>query len=160
MKIDSSNLRAALTGLVNKVRDGVDEESLRAAGFAGAEIFRDEAKQNALAHVKTGVLHSNIIARRLEEDATATSQSYLVTVRNDPAFYWRFVEGGHRFVRRRRNKGDTLKKRRAEADALEFGTAHAPAYPFMRPAYESQKQRAIDAMKAKLAAKIQESLGK
>lgn len=161
---DTTSLRAALSDLVSGIREGVGENSLRAAGFAGAEIFREEAKQNALASKKTGVLHNNIIAKRLEEEATDTSQAYLVTVRtgkfgaDGDAFYWRWVEDGHKFVRRRRNKRDTITKRRAEA--LEFGTARAPAYPFMRPAYTAKKQEAIDAMKAKLAEQVMKGLSK
>jgi len=40
------------------------------------------------------------------------------------------------------------------AAELEYGTASAPAYPFMRPAYESKKQEAVDVMTRTLAAQI------
>lgn len=166
---DMSSLRESIEGMVVNVREAVDERTLRAAGFAGAEVLREQAKHNARDHVQTGTIYKNIIAKRLEEDATASSQAYLVTVRtgkfgaDGDAYYWRWVEDGHLFVRKRKSKRDTIRKRRAEAkeaEELEFGTASVPAYPFMRPAFESHGETAIDAMKAKLAERIKETLGK
>lgn len=160
IRIDASDLAAAIESTVQEIRDAADEQTLRRVGFAGAEVFRDEAKQNALAHVKTGTLHANIIAVRLPEESDGdVRQVYKVTVRNDPAFYWRFVEEGHKFVPRNtrvsrrtgRKTGWAAHRRAAE---LEYGTASAPAYPFMRPAYESKKKQAADAMTQTLAAQL------
>ncbi len=163
-KFDTSALVDAVKKQVEGITEAVGENTLRAAGFAGAEVFRDEAIQNAGKNRKTGVLQNNIIVKRLEEESDGGNrQAYLVTVRtgkfgeDGDAFYWRFVEFGHSFVRRRKNKRDTITKRRAEA--LEFGTSRAPAYPFMRPAYESKKQEAADAMSAKLSEILKEKLG-
>lgn len=164
-KFDTAAFQDAIAKATGQIAEAVGESSLRAAGFAGAEVFRDEAKRNASAHRKTGVLEKNIIVKRLEEESDGGKrQAYLVTVRtgkfgaDGDAFYWRFVEQGHKFIRRGKGKDDTLKKRRVEA--LEFGTAMAPAYPFMRPAYESKKQEAADAMAAKLIEKLNEKLSK
>lgn len=164
IKFDASSLTAAITGMTRNVREAVDEESLRSAGYAGAKVFQNEAKRNALRNKRTGVLRNNIIVKRLEEESTPTKQAYLVTVRSGKfgaegdAFYWRWVENGHSYVRRRKSKRDSITKRRAEA--LEFGTSRTPAYPFLRPAYESKKQEAPDAAKARLAARINEKLKK
>lgn len=162
--IDTSAFADAIKAATDQIGDTVSEASLRAAGAAGAAVFRDEAIRNAAAHKQTGVLMRNIIMKRLEEDSNGSKrQAYLVTVRtgkfgaDGDAFYWRFVENGHRFIRRGKNKKDTLKKRRAHA--LEFGTATAPAYPFMRPAYESKKQEAAEAVTATLAEKMAEKAG-
>jgi HK97 gp10 family phage protein len=38
---------------------------------------------------------------------------------------------------------------------VEFGTSRAPAHPFLRPAYESQKQRALQAAKERYLAGAQ-----
>jgi HK97 gp10 family phage protein len=163
IKFDASALRAAISSTTSAIAESVGEGALRAAGFAGAEVFRDEAKENSLKNKKTGVLHDNIIVKRLEEESSDTKQAYIVTVRTGKfgtegdAFYWRFVEFGHSFVRRSKGKRDTITKRRAEA--LEFGTSSAPAYPFMRPAYESKKAEAVEAMQAKLAEKIKQGRG-
>ncbi len=109
------------------------------------------------------MLYNNIIAKRLEEESSDRKQVYLVTVRSGKfgtegdAFYWRFVEDGHKFVRRTKPK-QTLKAAR-KASELEYGTATVPGYPFMRPAYESKKKEAIAAMQAKLAEKINKGTG-
>lgn len=164
IRIDLSQFREEVKKITEGIKEAVGEKELRGVGFEGARIFRDEAIQNAAKNRRTGVLMNNIIVKRLEEESSESKQAYLVTVRTGKfgtegdAFYWRFVEYGHSYVRRAKNKKDTLKKRRAEA--LEFGTSSTPAYPFMRPAYESKKQEAADAMSAKLQATINEKLGR
>lgn len=166
MKFDTSALQAAIKQVVEKVGDAAGESALRSAGVAGAAVFREEAKRNALAHRKTGVLYNNIIIKRAEEESDgARRQTYLVTVRtgkyggDGDAFYWRFVEFGHRFVppKPKKGKGSSWKAHRKAAE-LEYGTSSAPAYPFMRPAYESKKQEAAAAVQAELSRKIKEKL--
>lgn len=162
IEFDASALMAAIQDTVDSVMDSVNEPSLRATGFSGAEVFREEAKNNALAHAKTYTIHRSIIVKRLEEDSDGgLRQVYLVTVRQgrfggDDAFYWRFVEKGHKFV----PKNKTVSKRTGRtigwaahrrAAELEYGTATVPAYPFMRPAYESKKHEAVDVMTKTLA---------
>ncbi len=161
---DASGLVAGVASAVGKLTDALGESTLRATGFAGAEVFRDEAKRNASSHVKTGVLMNNIIVKRAEEASdTNKVQTYLVTVRSGKhghagdAYYWRWVENGHSFVRRKK-KGTSWKAHRAAA-LLEYGSSSVPAKPFMRPAYESKKQEAIDAMNKKLAERVAQHLG-
>lgn len=140
LKFDTTAFRDAIATATGQIADAVDESSLRAAGFAGAEVFRDEAKRNAAAHRKTGVLEKSIIIKRTEEGSDGNKrQEYVVTVRSGAygakgdAFYWRF---------------------------LEFGTASTPASPFMRPAYESKKQEAAAVMAATLSEAIGRKLRK
>lgn len=154
-----------MTAARQTITEATGESTLRTVGFAGAEIFRDQAKQNALDNKKTGMLFDNIIVKRVEEYSDgARYQSYVVMVRSGTAsspgaFYWRFVEFGHKFVPRNkkiskktgRTYGWAAHRRAAE---LEYGTATAPAYPFMRPAYESKKQEAVDMMTRTLAEQI------
>ncbi|NHZ81831.1 hypothetical protein F2P44_21495 [Massilia sp. CCM 8695] len=138
IKFDTSALLDAFKQTTALITEVVGEPTLRAAGFAGAAVIRDEAKRNAMAHQRTGTLARSIVVKRLVEESDGKRQAYLVTVRGGKsnaggdAFYWRF---------------------------LEFGTAHSPAYPFLRPAYESKKQAAVDAMTRTLAQKIKERLG-
>lgn len=157
IEFDLSQFRVQFAEALSELEEGVDEDVLRATGFAGAEVYREEAKRNALAHAKTFTIHRNIIVKRLEEHSDGkVRQVYLVTVREggyggNDAYYWRFVEQGHKFVpkntrvstRTGRTVGWKAHRRAAE---LEYGTASAPAYPFMRPAYESKKQHAADVM--------------
>lgn len=162
----TSGLEAAVRETVQQVQEGVSEEALRETGFAGAAIFQAEARRNAASHAKTWNLYNNIIVKRIEEESSgALRQVYLVTVRAGKsggvgAFYWRFVERGHKFVPRntriskKTGKKIGWKAHRLAAE-LEYGTARAPAYPYMRPAYHSKRQTAVDAMTKTLAEQIQ-----
>lgn len=159
INFDASELLKVVNGTVDDIRESLNESALRKVGVAGAAVFRDEAKQNALAHAKTRTIYRNIIIKHIDEQSNAGKfQVYKVTVRKgrysgDDAFYWRWVEDGHKVVRRK-PKGKTWKAHRA-AQVLEFGSARVPAYPFMRPAYESKKKAAIDAMTRTLAEQLQ-----
>lgn len=166
INFDASDLERAVAETVDQVLSAVDEPALRAVGFSGAEVFRDEAKRNAQSHIQTGVLFNSIIVKRLEEEADGgRRQAYIITVRKGSygggdAFYWRFVEEGHKFVPKNtkvskktgRTIGWAAHRRAAE---LEYGTATVPAYPFMRPAYESKKTNAVDVMTKTLQEKIE-----
>ncbi|MBD8654120.1 HK97 gp10 family phage protein [Oxalobacteraceae sp. CFBP 13730] len=169
IEIDASELQESLREMLSRVEDSVSESALRTIGYAGAEIFRDQAKQNSLANKKTGMLFDNIIVKRLEEDSdSGRRQSYMITVRNGTAsspgaFYWRFVEKGHKFVPKNKKvskkTGKTIgwKAHRQAAQLvadLEFGNKRTRAYPFMRPAYDSKKREAIDVMTRTLAEQI------
>lgn len=165
IEFDSSALAEAVQQTVDQISASVDEDGLRATGFSGAELFREEAKRNARAHAKTYTIHNNIIVKRIEEESDgALRQVYLVTVRKGryggaDAFYWRFVEYGHKFVPRNKTVSKKTGKivgwdAHRRAAALEYGTASSPAYPFMRPAYESKKQEAVDVMTRTLAEQI------
>jgi len=162
---DTSNLLEVVQQTAEQVVGLIDESTLRTVGFAGADLFRDQAKQNALSNKKTGMLFDNIIVKRLEEESDAGKiQVYLVTVRKgsevgDGAYYWRWVEKGHKFVPRNKNispktgrkVGWAAHRRAAE---LEYGNARVRAYPFMRPAYESRKADAVDLMTRTLAEQL------
>ena len=154
ISFDVESFRASMAQAVAGVRNSIGEDELRAVGFAGAELFRDEARRNAASNRKTGLLYNSIIVKRLEEESDGNvPQVYKVTVRagRGGAFYWRFVEFGHRFVPRNtkvskktgRKIGWKAHRRAAE---LEYGTASAPAFPYMRPAFESKKAEAVNVM--------------
>ena len=163
IRFDASGFLRGMQQQIEQIASVVDEKSLREIGFSGAKLIRDEAKQNASRlplHIRSGTLTDSIIVKRLEEDSdTDRRQFYLVTVRKgayagSDAFYWRFVEFGHRFVPQK-PKRRTWDDHRIAAQ-VEYGTASAPAYPFMRPAIESHRDEAIAAMKATLKRIVQE----
>jgi hypothetical protein len=160
IEFDTSAFESEFRSALAQLEEGVGEDALRTIGFAGADIFRDEAKRNAARHAKTWTIHNNIIVKRVEEESNGnTRQVYIVTVRaggygGSDAFYWKWVEAGHKFVPENTRIGKRGRKvgwkiHRAIA-ALEYGTSTVPAYPFMRPAYESKKQEAVDVMTQKL----------
>lgn len=159
---------------LKRLSDAIGESALRSAGYAGAEVLKDE--MIARVPIKTGVIEKNIIVKRATEKSDGNKkQVYVVTVRTGQqntegdAFYWRWVEDGHKFVRKRKGRGkgvrvnpktgkESFNAARA-ASELEYGTAKKGARPFMRPAWEAQKAAALEAVRVKLAEKISESLG-
>ena len=151
----------AFEGL-DKLSEALGENTLRAAGFAGAQVFQEEAI--AKVPVKDGVIKRNIIVKRAEEDSDGNKkQTYLVTVRtgklntNGDAFYWKWVENGHRFNGFRKKADGSTWKAYRKAMQAEFGSSKVPAKPFIRPAYAAKRKAALDAMRAKLAEKLKEN---
>jgi len=155
-------VRSALAKL-DGLGEAVGESALRKAAVAGASVFRDEAVMRA--PVREGVLRRNIIIKHIPEQSEMNRlQVYFVTVRHGKfgedgdAFYWRFVEFGHKKSRPRKG-GASIKSHRAAMDA-EFGTSRVAARPYMRPAYESRRGAAVKAMRERLAEAVSEALGK
>lgn len=149
-----------------KMDEGLKEQALRSAAFAGAEIVRDEAILKApvmtgpswKGHPPPGTLKKSIIVKRLEEEAAPYKQAYLVTVRRgkkgtaEDGYYARWVEYGHIY----KPPGQALKGGKASKSAqraahISAGGVFIPAHPYMRPAYMSKKEAA--------KAKIVERLG-
>ena len=129
-----------LQAKLQQMAPNVARNGLRAATSAGAALIRDEAK--ARAPVDTGEMKRDIQMKRDRESATYRAV-YSVYVRagkksrlsgkargvDKDSYYWRFVE---------------------------FGTCKMAARPFMRPAFEAQKEAAVEAIRDKLAQRIAE----
>jgi hypothetical protein len=170
IEFDLSAFEETFGDTLVQLEEGIAEDVLRATGFAGAAVFREEAKRNARGHAKTFTIYNSIIVYRVEEESDGGSkQVYIVTVRQgrfngDDAFYWEWVEKGHKFVPPNRKvskkTGRTVgwKAHRAAAE-LEYGSATVPAYPYMRPAYESKKHEAVDVMTKTLIEQLKRNLG-
>jgi HK97 gp10 family phage protein len=164
MRVNTSSFLAGMRAALDNVSEAIGEDALRAAGFAGAEVLRNEAKLNASRHVDTGTLMNNIIVKRVEEKSDgARLQTYYVMVRNGKmfregdAFYWRWVENGHKIVPRKPKK-TTWKQHRAAA-ALEYGNRRVPGYAFMRNAFDAKNGEAVEAMRAALSRALSEGTG-
>lgn len=154
----------AFDGL-DKLSDSVGEGALRAAGYAGAQVFQQEVQSNAEKFKKkTGTIYKNIIIKRVTEESESNQkQTYLVTVRagklnaNGDAYYYRWVEEGHHFNGFRKKSDSQTWKAYRKAMETEFGSSKVPAKPFIRPAYKTKSKQALDAMRAKLAEKLKEN---
>lgn len=158
IKVDVK-LTGDITAAFDKLSAALGEATLRATAFAGAKVILDEAKHNAAPSVKTGTILRNIIIKRAEEKSKGNElQTYLVTVRagqrgeDGDAYYWRWVENGHKYVKPKPKKVSW----RAHRDLMdvEYGNSRVPAHPFLRPAYDSKKQEALEAMKKSMAEKF------
>lgn len=164
MTVNKSAFLEGMRNAIGRVSSAISESGLRKAGFAGAAILRDEARQNALANADTGTVRRNIIVKHVEEKSDgARIQTYYVMVRagkfenEGDAFYWRFVENGHKIVRR---KGKRISwKRHRQLEELEFGSKRVEPKPFIRPALDSKRQAATDAMRIELAKALRERTG-
>lgn len=146
---------------LSKMSEALGEETLRSAGYAGAKVFKDE--MIARVPVDKGVIKRNIIVVRAKEKSKGNEmQIYYATVRTGKqntegdAFYWRWVEQGHKIVRRRKAK-ESMKAARA-ASEIEYGNARVPAKPFMRPSWDAKKEEALEAVRIQLRTKIAEKL--
>lgn len=140
----TERLTAALRGL----SDQVEQKVLWQSAIAGARVVRDQVKQFApvaqLIHkrkgklVAPGTLRRAVVLKRAPEKSTKTAKTYIVTLRrgkreqkqNRDAYYWIWVEKGHRVVGR---SGRVI--------------GQAPPYPFFVPAYRASAGRALQAMK-------------
>lgn len=144
---------AALDQAMQELPRRVAKNALRAAVYTGGTVIRDQAKSLAPAyhgnvakgHPPPGTLKRAIAVRRVNSECTATRETCHVYVRQAKngsvgqkgvkaygrmdAYYWRFVE---------------------------FGTSKMAANPFMRGAFNTSKERAIEAIAAKLAARIEQ----
>lgn len=132
-------LRRALLELPKELHKG----PLRAAVSAAAKVVQDQAIVNA--PEQSGTLKRAIYRTRSNEASSSVQESFIVGVRQ-----------GKKFQSRRRKSGVMS----ANRDAfywrfLEFGTVKMAAKPFLRPAFDETKWRAVEAMRLRLAAAIQ-----
>jgi HK97 gp10 family phage protein len=120
--------------------DRIAKNIMRGAISAGAALIRNEARR--LAPKDTGEMARDIMIKRAREVRGSGKIEYQVFVRtgkksrmagkkrdvNRDSYYWRFVE---------------------------FGTVKMSAKPFMRPAFDGQKEAATVRIKEYLAARIE-----
>jgi len=111
---------------------------LRAAVSAGARVVTAEAKVRV--PVDSGTMRRAIYSKQIREESGDSQQTFYVGVRhgkkeqkkNRDAYYFPFVE---------------------------FGTEKMAARPFMRPAFESTKEKSVGAIKDKLAERVNKLAG-
>lgn len=129
---------------------------VRSALFKAAKTVRDEAKQRAPRD--TGALQANVVTvRDKDPQATGASERYAVTVKKKR---WT----GKAKAKAKKTAGGKIDYRKS-GDAfywrfVEFGTSKMRAQPFLRPAFESQKDAALDEFKQSLATGIQRTVRK
>lgn len=129
-----------LSRVLKQMPGNVAKKHLKAAIAQGAKDIRDEAR--ARAPVDTGRLKKNIIVKYIAEK----SDNYSVT-------YYVLARSGAKFAKMRiKRKGQV---RYVDNDAfywrfLEYGTAKMSARPFMRPAFQAKKDKALGSIIGKL----------
>ena len=141
---------AELAKALRELPDRVAKNGLRVSVYAGAKVIRDEARMRAPKAAEVlgpnqpppGTLKRSVIMKHVRELSGGGRQTFYVLVRHgkkyrnqgkrgnlsQDAWYWRFVE---------------------------FGTRKMAARPFLRPALESRRRQAVDAIKQRLTQRIE-----
>lgn len=114
---------SGISAALDKLGDGLKGQ-VRPAAQAGAQELYDEVKANVakLGRV-TGNLDASIYQVFSKDNSPDGRATYHVS--------WNASKAPH-------------------AHLLENGTSRAPAYPFLRPAYDARAKQALDAAKAKM----------
>lgn len=128
----------------------------RVALAKAARVIRDDAR--ARAPKDTGAVAANIVMKRDRQPQTSgANERYLIGVRG----------GAKKYANTKRNvrKGRAGKEYKTDGNTYywrfkEFGTEKMPAEPFLRPAFESQKERALAVITDTLAKGIERAAKK
>lgn len=103
---------------------------------AAAKLVKTSAIQHVISSpsVDTGRLRDSIIVKKIPRSQSKLTSEHIVTVRGR----------GKAKV----NKKTGIKQTEApHASLVEFGTVNMPAEPFLRPSFDENKEKAIQAMK-------------
>lgn len=144
---------SALSAALKELPDRIARNALRQSVARGAVVIREEAKTRAPVSTTPpepggplpGTLRRSIIIQHDRKRSSLTSQTYVVAVRHGKKY---------------RNQG---KKGNRSQDAyywrwVEFGTVKMSARPFMRPAFETQKEAAVQEIARVLAERIKQEV--
>lgn len=127
----SSKLTGNLLGDLNKFEKNIQDKVLFAGAAGMAVVIYDEARINAEKTKKTGQLQDAIYRVYSEEKSGDNRKTYRVS--------WN-------------------KKKAPHGHLIEYGTSRAPAYPFIRPAFD-KIQAAIKNGKDRMKEKLSEVAG-
>ena len=135
---DFSKLSAKLDGITKAAEQGV-----RPAAQAGAQVFYEEVRQRVPMSAKPhstkgkkqtftpGTLRRAVYQAFSERESGDGRAMYRVSWNKTHAFYGRFVE---------------------------FGTSKMAAKPFLRPAYDAARAKALKAVQERMAAEVKKAI--
>ena len=135
LEFDFSKIAAKLDSITKAA-----EEGARPAAQAGAQVFYDEVKQRVPVSAKPhksgkktynpGTLRKAIYQAFADKESGQGSAKYRISWNKTHAFYGRFVE---------------------------FGTSKMAAKPFLRPAYDAARAKALKAVQERMAAEVRKA---
>ena len=128
----------------------IANRGLRASVYAGAKVIRDEARARAPKAAQSlgpkqpppGTLKRSVIMKHIRELSSGGRQTFYVMVRHGKKY-------------QKQGKRGTLSQDAWYWRFLEFGTRKMAARPFLRPALESRRTQAVDAIKERLRQRIE-----
>lgn len=141
-------MRELYEALSTKIPRNMEAKVLQKALAAGTAVTLKQARRNA--PKDTGVLRRALFAKRSRFGQSPTMEVRIIGVRkgkkaqknNRDAYYARWIEYGHRARTSKRFPGPPV---------------FVPAQPFLRPAFESTKNQALQAILAKLPDAIEDA---
>lgn len=116
----------------------------------GARVIRDQARLNMQKSIETngadttGTTVKSVIASRGKAPSSGRGERYLVRVKKKT------------FTNAKGRKTSTL----MTANLLEYGSAHQPATPWLRPAFVAKAEQAIQVTTDDLAKRVQKIVAK
>ena len=134
---DFSKIAAKLDIITKAAKEGV-----RPAAQAGAQVFYEEVKQRVPVSAKAhstkgkkqtftpGTLRKAIYQAFADKESGDGKASYRISWNKSHAFYGRFVE---------------------------FGTSRMAAKPFLRPAYDAARAKALQAVQERMAEEVRKA---
>jgi HK97 gp10 family phage protein len=132
--------------------ENIAKKTLSKATSTAAAVFRDDAKTRA--PVKTGNLRDHIAVMKRSGPDKNTAK-YVVGVR--PIRLTRKVKKVLRILKKEFGGRTDIEGDPFYWRFLEFGTSRMQPKPFMRPAFEAQKEHALDVFKTSLAAGVEQA---
>ena len=150
-------IEVKLTGLkelekaLEQLPKEIQSRPLRSAVSAAAKVIVDDVKARVPVG-ETGNLKTAVYRYRSRRNSSTGRETFFVGIRQGKAQYKDTA-----YNRRRGRVGKTYKTA-GEAyywRFLEFGTAKMQAKPFLRPAFEANKSKAVEVMKDRLGKAIQ-----
>lgn len=136
---------------MRKLSSDVSGRIARAATAAGAGIIKKAAQKNA--PVRTGALKGGIVVKRIPASETGLTSEHIVTVST------RSIKN---YVKKSRAKRHRIEGFKSYVDLgdffyahfIEFGTVKMSARPFLRPAFDANKEAAVKAIRDRIAARL------
>ena len=141
---------AQLDRALRELPQRIANRGLRASVYAGAKVIRDEARARAPKAAQSlgpkqpppGTLKRAVIMKHVRELSGGGRQTFYVLVRHGKQY-------------RKQGKRGQLSQDAWYWRFLEFGTRHMVARPFLRPALASRRQEALQAIRQRLAQRIE-----
>lgn len=140
-----------LSDALRQLPDRIARNALRQSVAAGAAVIRKDAQSRApvaspplpSGAPPPGTLKRSVVTRYARELSNQVSQTYTVGVRHGKKY-------------RKQGKKGTLSQDAYYWRWVEFGTVKMRARPFLRPAFEANKQLAVQVIAQYLAKRIPE----
>lgn len=139
-----------LAAALRELPERVARNGLRAAVNAGATVIKKQAITKA--PEDTGALKANFYQKQIREQSGPMQQTFYVGVRKGVAKY-----ANNKANKRAGKAGQAYKDDGTTFywKFLEFGTSKMTPRPFLRPAFEQEKEAAVKAIGEKLDSVIQ-----